>query len=140
MTRTVRTEEWLQAHQAKIRAGRGWSVVKPSLKAPQKPVLSPQRSKMNKTETRYAQYLELQKRGGAILWYKFEGIRLKLANGAWFKPDFAVLHCNGTLEFREIKGYWREAARVRIKVAADLYPFKFVAIKDDGGMWQVEKF
>lgn len=99
---------------------------------------------MNKTEARYAQDLELQKRAGTILWYKFEGFTLTLAPGARFTPDFAVLHCSETLEFHEIKGFWREAARVRIKVAASLYPFKFIAIQavkqKDGGGWKVEKF
>ena len=99
---------------------------------------------MNKTETRYAQDLELQKRAGDILWYKFEGFTLTLAPGARFTPDFAVMHCDGRLEFIEIKGFWREAARVRIKVAAELYPFRFIAVQavrqKDGGGWKVEKF
>lgn len=99
---------------------------------------------MNKTEARYAQDLELQKRAGVVIWWKFEGFTLTLAPGARFTPDFAVMKRSGELEFHEIKGFWREAARVRIKVAASLYPFKFIAVQaikqKDGGGWKVEKF
>ena len=59
----------------------------------------------------------------------FEAIRLRLGHGAWFKPDFAVLPKDDRLEFHETKGFWREAGRLRIKVAASTYPFKFIAIK-----------
>jgi len=47
----------------------------------------------------------------------------------------------GWFEIHETKGHWREAARVRIKVAADLYPwFKFVAVKWDKKQWVYEDF
>jgi hypothetical protein len=44
----------------------------------------------------------------------------------------------------EVKGMWREAARVRIKVAADRHPFRFIAVTKrlvrDGGGWKEELF
>lgn len=33
---------------------------------------------MNKTESAYCQHLELRKRAGEIVWYRFEGIKLRL--------------------------------------------------------------
>ena len=96
---------------------------------------------MNKLEAAYAEWLELQRRAGAIEWWAFEWIRLRLADGAWFKPDFAVMK-DGKLSLHETKGHWREAARVRIRVAADRYPFRFVAVTKDKltGEWTYEEF
>ena len=37
---------------------------------------------MNKTESAYCQHLELRKRAGEIAWYRFEGIKLRLAGTA----------------------------------------------------------
>lgn len=34
---------------------------------------------MNKTESAYCQHLELRKRAGEIVWYRFEGIKLRLS-------------------------------------------------------------
>ena len=51
---------------------------------------------------------------------------------------------NGQIELHEVKGFWMDDARVKIKVAAEMYPFKFVAIKvkakKDGGGYSVEEF
>ena len=46
---------------------------------------------MNKTESAYAEYLEQQKRQGLILWYRFEGVKLRLADKTFYTPDFAVM-------------------------------------------------
>ena len=79
-----------------------------------------------------------------MLWFKFEGIKLRLADNTFYTPDFAVMRCSGQLEMHEVKGYWQDDARVKIKVAADAYPFKFIAAKPkpkkEGGGWEVEEF
>lgn len=99
---------------------------------------------MNKSEQAYAAYLSQLQAVGGILWHKFEGVKLRLADNTFYSPDFAVMLPDGQLEMHEVKGFWQDDARVKIKVAADMYPFKFVAIKarakKDGGGWQVEEF
>jgi len=99
---------------------------------------------MNKTEQAYGEKLEHMKRSGEIEWYKFEGIKLRLANRTFYTPDFFVMLPDGTLEVHEVKGFWEDDARVKIKVAAEMYPFKFIAIKvrakKHGGGWAVEEF
>jgi len=99
---------------------------------------------MNKTETRYADRLEAMLHAHEIRWWRFEGLKFRLSDGAWYTPDFNVLTANGDVECHEVKGHWEEAARVRIKVAADQYPFRFVACtekrKKDGGGWNFEVF
>lgn len=99
---------------------------------------------MNKTEAAYAQHLEARKAAGEVLWYRFEGIKLRLADNTFYSPDFAVLLADGTLECHEVKGHWMDDARVKIKVAADQYPMRFIAVKvrakKHGGGWEVEVF
>jgi len=99
---------------------------------------------MNKTEAAYAQHLELLKSAGEVLWYKFEGIKFRLADNTHYSPDFSVMVKDGGMEIHEVKGFWQDDAKVKIKVAADMYPFRFIAIKaktkKDGGGWAVEEF
>ena len=98
----------------------------------------------NKTEAAYEVYLDDLKHGGEIVWHRFEGIKLRLADNTFYTPDYAVMMKDGTLEIHEVKGYWQDDARVKIKVAADIYPFRFIAVKPvakkDGGGWSREIF
>ena len=92
----------------------------------------------------YAQTLELRKAAGEVAWYKFEGLKFRLADNTFYTPDFAVLLTGGALEAHEVKGYWQDDARAKIKIAADMYPLRFVAVqalpKKAGGGWKVEEF
>jgi hypothetical protein len=99
---------------------------------------------MNKTEAAYDAYLKTLLMAGELLWYKFEGMKFRLADNTFYTPDFALMRQDGQMEIHETKGFWTDDARVKIKVAADMYPFKFVAIKarakKDGGGWAEEVF
>lgn len=96
---------------------------------------------MNKTEAQYELQLRSRLQEGDILWYKFEGIKFRLADNCFYNPDFAVMRKDGTMEIHEVKGFWRDDAKVKIKVASELYPFRFIAIhkkaKKNGGGWGV---
>lgn len=99
---------------------------------------------MNKTEAAYAAHLEQRRMAGEVAWYRFEGLKFRLADSTFYTPDFAVMLSDGAMEAHEVKGFWQDDARAKIKIAADLYPFRFVAIKakakKDGGGWVVEEF
>ena len=99
---------------------------------------------MNNTEKAYAAHLDLLKAAGKVGWFRFEGIKLRLADNTFYSPDFAVMAEDGVMEMHEVKGFWTDDARVKIKVAADQYPFRFIAIKAEakkrGGGWAVEAF
>jgi hypothetical protein len=99
---------------------------------------------MNKTEAAYARYLEDRKHAGDVAWYRFEGVKLRLADSTFYTPDFAVMLAGGEMECHEVKGHWQDDARAKIKIAADQYPFRFIAItaktKKSGGGWAVEEF
>lgn len=99
---------------------------------------------LNKTEEAYAAHLALRQRAGEVAWFKFEGLKLRLADNTFYTPDFAVMLTDGALECHEVKGFWHDDARVKIKVAADLYPLRFIAVKalpkKAGGGWSMEAF
>lgn len=96
---------------------------------------------MNRTEAAYAAHLEARE---DVIWFKFEGAKLRLADNTFLSPDFMVLKRDGHLEMHEVKGFWQDDARVKIKVAADIYPFQFIAVqavpKSKGGGWTEERF
>lgn len=111
-----------------------------NLAARQGPRISPESTKparvprgMNAWERQRAQELEARKRAGDIDGWEFEGIRVKLADGTWYKPDFLVWK-GRDVYLEEIKGRMREAARVRLNVAARLYPmFRFMLLRRHRG-------
>jgi hypothetical protein len=93
----------------------------------------------------YDGHLWQRRHAGKILWHKFEGIKLRLADNTFYTCDFAVLAIDYVMEMHEVKpGIWQDDSRVKIKVAASLYPFRFCAVKPrpqkHGGGWEVEEF
>ena len=97
---------------------------------------------MNKTEQAYDQRLKLLMHAGEIVWYKFEGIKLRLADKTFLTVDFAVMGANGLLEMHDVKGaraIYTDDAKVKMKVAASLYPFRFVVAFPRKGGWDIEE-
>lgn len=99
---------------------------------------------MNATEAEYASVLNAELQAGTVSWFKFEGVKLRLADNTFYTPDFAVMLASGEMQIHEVKGFWTDDARVKIKVAADLYPFRFYALKKQakkhGGGFVSESF
>ncbi|WP_439444476.1 hypothetical protein ABWU93_11530 [Xanthomonas translucens pv. translucens] len=95
---------------------------------------------MNKTEAAYAAVLDQRMAAGEILWWVFESVKLRLAKATFLTVDFFLMTAAGELEAHEAKGHWEEDARVKMKVAAAMYPFRFVAVQRDGAGWKVEVF
>ena len=102
---------------AKVR-GRARGVVLPEFKS--------------KLEARYFAYLQQRLRRGEIAAFAYEAEKLRLADGAYYTPDFRVVTVEGYVEFHETKGFMREAARVRLLVAAELHPYAFFLVFDKG--------
>jgi hypothetical protein len=97
---------------------------------------------MNKTEAEYDRLLARRQAAGEILWYRFEGVKLRLADKTFYTTDFFVMNAACELEVHEVKGFWTDDARVKTKVAADQYPFRFLGITKGkrGAGWQQEEF
>lgn len=91
--------------------------------------------KMNKTEARYAQQLELMKRAGEILDWKYEAMKFRLAHKTFYTPDFMIVHMD-CIEFVEIKGFLRDDAAVKYKTAREIFPwFKWDMLRLKRGAW-----
>ena len=98
---------------------------------------------MNKTESAYVERLERLKMVGEILWYKFEGIKFRLADNTFYTPDFMIMTNACEIIVHEVKGYMMDDANVKVKVAAELYPFRFFIVRKqkikDGGGWDIRE-
>lgn len=102
---------------------------------------------MNKTEQAYAVALEGKLRRGEIEMYAFESVSLKLAEGTRYTPDFMVQMADNTIEFHEVKAgrldkktqavvpLSEDASKIKLKVAADKFPFRFVITFLHRGEW-----
>lgn len=99
---------------------------------------------MNLTEKAYAAALEQRRIAGEVLWYKFEGIKFRLADNTFYTPDFVVMLACGLIQCHEVKGKWEDDAKVKVKVAASIYPFDFIAVRKQtkaaGGKFSEEWF
>lgn len=97
----------------------------------------------NQTEQRFEdEYLRPLLLAGEISWYRFEGIKLRLADNTFLTVDYAVLPASGVLTMIDVKGaaaVVQEDARVKMRVAADQYPFMFqLAFPAKGGGWTIK--
>lgn len=92
---------------------------------------------MNGTERKYAERLETLRLRGEIEWYAFEAVTFKLAPDTRYTADFVVMLPDLTIEFHEVKGSTKDKktgkrvpfiegdAKLKIKIAAELMPFRF---------------
>ena len=95
---------------------------------------------MNKLETRYYHHLTGRQTLGQIEWFAFEAVTFKLAFDTRYTPDFMVLRKDTVIEFHEVKGFWEEDAKIKIKCAAEKFPFIFIGIKSVKGVWEFENY
>lgn len=126
------------------KAGRSVGEALRSQSASQQPAkASASADRMNQTERAYSEVLEGRRLAGEITAWWFEAIKLVLGHDCVYNPDFLVQLADGSLELHEVKGFWRDDARVKVQVAARLYPFRIRAVqklpKKSGGGWQFEE-
>ena len=97
---------------------------------------------MNRTEESYADWLD-SRRPAVKAWW-FEQITVVLPGGVRYTPDFLVQLVTDELQFHEVKGRWEDDARVKMKVAASIFPGRWFGVtvvpKRDGGGWSFEEF
>ena len=129
-----RPSEWAgffnDHHKAKVRKGAH----------SMRPIHAEGVKSMTKLEGRYANKLDLLKHAGEIVDWRFEPLNFRLAKRTWYKPDFLLIYLD-RFEVHEVKGHWEDDARVKAKVAAELYPwFHWVAVTAEKGIWRYEHF
>lgn len=109
----------------------------------------------NKLEQVFGLRLFSMRQRGEIRQFAYEPVKLRLAKGCFYTPDFMVVENDGTITVYEVKdwrsgskkhplkklkGFWREDARIKLKVAARLFPMlRFMAATKDPGLgWVFE--
>lgn len=157
------TEEQFEALQTERSKARPAA---PAKKHPRARVRQPQKARgdMSQAEIRYLEGVILPAiASGALAWYGYETQTLRLGEKTTYTPDFSTVDAEGFIRMIEVKGrkskrtidkatglevikdsaYWPEDSRVKIKVAARMFPYEFVAVserhKENGGGWQEEK-
>lgn len=102
----------------------------------------------NGDEAAYGRVLAARVQAGEISGYRFIGNdnaeKLKLALRTYYFPDFKVAALDGTVEYHEVKGFMRDDAGVKLKVAAALYPLhRFYVVRLQAGgafkTWDVRR-
>jgi hypothetical protein len=104
---------------------------------------------MNGTEGAYKLALAVQKAKGEIEHYEYEPLTLKLADGVRYTPDFMVIR-DGIIELHEVKAgridksgnvkaITEDASRIKLRIAAESYPFRFVLAVLSKKGWQIEE-
>src|ERR1700733_4163023 len=94
----------------------------------------------SKLEEAYAAELDLQIRCGLVKFWGYESIRIMIADGLTYKPDFLVQMADGTIQVRETKGFEREGDRKSFLMASVMLPcFLFRMIGRRDGEWYVRR-
>jgi len=137
------TKEQYEAHEAKVAKGKDGKKPITQLMGPLPPEItavsmlaeitaSTDEQKLNKTEKAYLN--QLRSRG--LSWIGIQNITLKLADDTRYSPDFFYVH-QGQIHAHEVKGFFRDDAKVKIKVAARQFPWiRFTLVfKGKGSAW-----
>lgn len=92
---------------------------------------------LNKTEAAFLDELQSSDKYAAI---HTQGLTLLLGANCRYTPDFFTIDKEGKAVAWEVKGFWRDDARVKIKVAARTYRWiKFIAVQKQKGDWVYEE-
>lgn len=114
----------------------------------------PAPGEMNKNELAYSSHLDLRKRLGEIIDWRWNALKFRIGapgKNCNYTPDFVVIS-NGIIECHDTKGmkrnptgeerpYVEDDAMVKIKAAAELYPWiRWVLVwKGRDGAWASEE-
>jgi hypothetical protein len=117
---------------------------KPVLPQPEAMMSQPAEShdvaKLNKIERAFWDHLNAGNKLGLYWYVGAQNITLKLADDCRYTPDFVTVSAHGgRLIAYEVKGFWRDDAKVKIKVAARLFPWiQFIVVTRKKGNWSQE--
>lgn len=96
---------------------------------------APYRSKL---EADYAKRLEVERAAGLLVSWHYEPTPFQIGGGCGYTVDFKIERPDGSIEMHEVKGYWREAAKVRLKIAAERFPeFRWFIVVRKRGTWAI---
>jgi len=101
-------------------------------------ILRGRKRSMNKTEAEFARILEAMWSRGEIVSFVYEGLRLKYADGLYYKADFVVMNPDKSVTLIETKGghIWdRDKVRFRACAAEWRDWFAFELWQKKAGQW-----
>lgn len=88
----------------------------------------------------YAGRLSEQRDAGAVLWFRADAFRLRLADNTYLVPEYVVMVASGEIEMHILRLHWSADCRARVKQAAMQFPIRFRAVsRDNAGAWTVEE-
>ena len=107
-----------------------------------KPRIRQDRGGLNRTEAEFRDYLATTYCGTDRIMR--EGLGFRIGNGCVYWPDFVVPSSCNRSHVYEVKGFMRDDAAVKLKVAASKFPtFKFFLVtkraKKLGGGWDIQE-
>jgi hypothetical protein len=92
---------------------------------------------LNRTERMWLRVLHAK---GCYAQVRTQAVTLKIGFDTRYTPDFQTTDHAGEITFWEVKGFFRDDAKVKIKVAARLFnEFKFVLVFKKGKGWITEE-
>ena len=92
---------------------------------------------MNKLERAFLLQLQVAQRRMEFRFIWREPVVLRLAGRTTYKPDFLTSTGLNQLTFWEVKGFMRDDAAVKLKVAASQFPcFQWVLVQRKRSTWQ----
>lgn len=109
----------------------------------------------NKLEAAYEAHLGLLQKAGEIHGFMFEGMKLRMADNTFFTADFVVFASDWVIELHDtkgtttktlkdgakVKGPWVEGdALVKLKVVAELFPFRVFSVYKVGNTWEKKQY
>lgn len=78
---------------------------------------------MNRWEEAYSKTLDILVATGNLHCWYFQRVTLRLGPDLRYTPDFLLIYPDGKMQFVEIKGFEREDARDKFKMAGELHPW-----------------
>jgi len=124
---TIRmTQDEVEAYMSRFAAPEDPCLEIPDV-GPELPILGSY-DPMNKTESKFSQYLDQLKAMGEIREWRFEPFKFVLSHSikgkrraTTYTPDFLTV--SKVITIYEVKGFMRDDAAVKIKVAAEMFPW-----------------
>ena len=93
--------------------------------------------RMNKLERACSLELASMQASGVATRWRFGQVKLRLADNTWYTVDFQVWLADGRIIMLETKGFLRDDASVKFKVAREQYPeYLWIMVRRKKGMWQ----
>jgi len=93
--------------------------------------------RMNKLERHYSWFLDGLVESGVVTRYRFGEVKVRLADKTWYSPDFQVWLHYGRVVMVETKGWCRDDAAVKFKVARERYSeYQWMMVGRSKGKWE----